>query len=269
MPRHSHLLTLLAHPNTGAPTTLPDVESATLLLNLQADALAVGDGNPVSTWTNAGTAGGSFTQTGSNRPTWQANSGTPYVEFDGTDDYMTAGAAINTALDNPSAYAVVAIVEYLSPYGVVLAKIDVTLEYVFSGWESNWSHLDADYLIDMNCFDNINTDNNPLSMISTIQAPGSPLAQTWEKVSNAVLHVYSGTTNIDDGGTNVPTGYAQCSTTAPVTLGIESGDSGVENNGYANMHLYGVMFYQINDYTAWNASDRNAVIGWIAAKYGL
>lgn len=33
--------------------------------------------------------------TSANRPTWNANSGTPYIQFDGTDDYMTAALPAN------------------------------------------------------------------------------------------------------------------------------------------------------------------------------
>jgi hypothetical protein len=53
------------------------------------DLAAVGDGNPVDTWTsNVGAL--AMAQTGTNRPTYVANDGDgkPKVDFDGVDDYL-------------------------------------------------------------------------------------------------------------------------------------------------------------------------------------
>lgn len=69
------------------PADLPDIKHW-----YKASSLALSDNDPVSTWVDDfGTA--DATSSGSARPTYKANSGDPYVEFDGTDDVLAATTA--------------------------------------------------------------------------------------------------------------------------------------------------------------------------------
>ena len=74
---------------SGPPTT-------DLILHLEADALALSNGDPVSTWT--ATVGSSPTRSGTSRPTYIASglNGLPTVRFDGTDDYMDIPSGFST-----------------------------------------------------------------------------------------------------------------------------------------------------------------------------
>lgn len=65
----------------GSILSLPDVASATRILDLQADALGLSDGDPVGIWADASGLGNDFTQTGSARPTKQSSSGKAFVQF--------------------------------------------------------------------------------------------------------------------------------------------------------------------------------------------
>jgi hypothetical protein len=84
-----------------APTDIAGLQSW-----LKADALALSDGDPISTWTDASPTPVSPTASGSARPTYKTNvvNGKPVARFDGADDTMSfasnplAGAAAGTLL---------------------------------------------------------------------------------------------------------------------------------------------------------------------------
>lgn len=77
-----------ASPVIPGGLVLPQVASATLLLDLRASQLALSDGNPVSTWADASGLHNDFTQSGAARPAYRAGGGVPYVQGDGVDDWM-------------------------------------------------------------------------------------------------------------------------------------------------------------------------------------
>lgn len=71
-------------PGAFSPADLPDIGHW-----WKATDLALADNDPVSTWADAfGSA--DYTAAGGVRPTYKANAGDPYVQFDGTDDTMAA-----------------------------------------------------------------------------------------------------------------------------------------------------------------------------------
>ena len=70
-------------PPGWAPSDLPD-----LVHWFKASTLALSDNDPVGTWDDLNNVA-DLTATGSTRPTYKANSGDPYVEFDGTDDKLS------------------------------------------------------------------------------------------------------------------------------------------------------------------------------------
>lgn len=88
--------------------------------------------DPVSTWPDLiGSA--DFTGSSTTRPLYYTNSGDPYVEFDGTDDYLQATV---TALSADA--VIVAVLEYLSAspdYGIFLND-SATLQFG-RNWNQN------------------------------------------------------------------------------------------------------------------------------------
>ncbi len=76
------------------------------LLDLQADTLALNDGDPVSTWADQSGNSRDFTQTGDARPSYSYNSGNPFVYFDGNSKWMEVSALKSAAFDNLSSFAV-------------------------------------------------------------------------------------------------------------------------------------------------------------------
>ena len=79
----------------------------------EADSLALSDGDPVTTWTDS-IAGKTLSQAiTANKPTWRAGGGTPYIEFDGTDDQLDIDDT--TVLDNiikTAAYSMFAVISW-------------------------------------------------------------------------------------------------------------------------------------------------------------
>lgn len=256
--KRSHLLTLLhapAAPGGGGPA-LPGVESATLLLNLQADALSLSDGDPVGTWSNVGTLGGSFTQTGSARPTWRAGGGVPYVEFDGTDDNMAAGAAINTGLDSLSSMTIFIVGSYTAGDGMPLSKFATGQ----TGTEPGW-FVGAIPVSEIFIFASGGDPSEGAYINSPIPSADTVYLATLEMVSNASMTVYvNGSAPVDQSfdGSGTVTNY---STSEPVRLGA----TGDVLDGYAEMHIHAAMIYA----PAPNATDRDAITAWLADKYGI
>lgn len=75
---------------TGDATAVPALPTNGLIVDLRIDQIGVGDGNPVDTVVNDGSAGNA-TAAGANRPTFRAAGGpfgAAYLEFDGTDDFL-------------------------------------------------------------------------------------------------------------------------------------------------------------------------------------
>lgn len=79
---------------SGAGTSAdpPDPSTiANLELWLQPRSIGVGDGNPISTWSDSSGNSRNATNVGTQRPTFRASGGSnnqPYVEFDGSDDTL-------------------------------------------------------------------------------------------------------------------------------------------------------------------------------------
>jgi hypothetical protein len=100
-PLHHNLCPLVARPPAFTPQ-----EVAGLKLWLKADALTgLGDGDPVSTWTDSSGGGNHATGSGASRPAYRTGvlAGAPVLRFDGADDRLAlpnllAGASAATAL---------------------------------------------------------------------------------------------------------------------------------------------------------------------------
>lgn len=243
-------------PQPNPPSTLPVVASATLLLNLQADTLALADGDPVSTWANTGSLGGDFTQTGSARPTKHSTSGVPYVQFDGLEDYMEAASAINNGLDDLASFTVFIAAKLAGDAaclsGVIfLSKIsDITAGAGWTVGSGTYWMLAQE------------AGGNVYSYLSVVGSPfGSDclLAAEFTDKNDFALRINAsamGTMHNENG----PVG--DMSTTEPVRIAAD-GDLG--NQGFSGGNICAVMVYA----PAPNASDRAAIEAWLAAKYGI
>src|SRR5439155_17313853 len=75
---------------TCTPPPFSPAEIGGLKLWLKADALALNNNDPVSTWTDSSGNGNSPTSSGTKRPTYKTNvlNGKPVVRFDGIDDHL-------------------------------------------------------------------------------------------------------------------------------------------------------------------------------------
>lgn len=93
------------------PTTVP-----WLTLDLNADVGITQAAGVVSAWANQGSAGLSFTATGTGKPAYNATAihGRPGLAFDGVDDYMTAAALALDALIVGSTYCMFVLANFVS-----------------------------------------------------------------------------------------------------------------------------------------------------------
>lgn len=113
------------------------------ILDLQADALVLGDTNPVSAWTNLGALGGAFTQSGGARPIYHLGGGMPYVEFIEAS-FMPASVGINNGMNNLSSFAVFD-VTYGSSVGGVDSHLIGKMHDYSTG--QGWSVYDRDVFV--------------------------------------------------------------------------------------------------------------------------
>lgn len=111
----SYGLNPLGRPRPSASAGL-SLGSPTLLLD--ASLLSGSDGDPIGTWTNTGSAGGSFTASGSTRPTLQTaeRNGKNVVRGDGTDDVLD-GNTFATYFGS-SAKTIIAVVKTPASFGI-------------------------------------------------------------------------------------------------------------------------------------------------------
>ncbi len=231
-----------------AGVDLPDVASSTRLLDLQADALVFSDGDPVATWANVGTAGGSFTQTGSARPTYRAGGGTPYVDFDGVDDWMLGP----DFADNLASFTVFMILKGSNSGSVWLSKMS------YSGNGAGWSVGSGSLaLLTQEAGGNVWLQEKDLD----ISYADTPFVLTGEFADKNTLHYSIDGVLIETTPQGSGT-VVDMSTAEPVRLGA-NGD--IEDDGSMFGGLFAVMLYA----PAPNASDRAAITAWLADKYGV
>jgi hypothetical protein len=239
--------------------SLPDVASATRLLDVRANALVLSDGDPVSPWANAGTLGGSFTQTGSARPLKQTIGGYPVVVFDGVDDWMGLGATESAALDNLDSFAVffVGAADPITPSSVgdLVSKSGAPGDTPAANQWALYSWGGILYIQE--------GANGVQAGTYTDVSGGDMHVICGEVVSRSELHLYiNGAIITDADDTWGEDGVSNYGNATPVVIG---GDTYGLNNGIYRA----VLGYQITDYTAWNAGDRAAITAMLAAENGI
>lgn len=218
---------------------------APLILDLQADQLALSDNAPVSTWNDLSGYGHNFTQVGNARPTFVAadERGYPAIYFDGIDDWMH-GSDFADNLDN---FTVIMV----GDAGPAMTITKMNNKSTGAGWAfyaggtigliqeaggNNWIEKDAiDYPI-------------LFSLVSTLQV-----------VSKSEIHLYlNGSAVYEVDFSNPPIG--DYSSSESICLGVFS-SLAVFNEGYINA---------VRIYTpALDAASRAAVEAELAARYGM
>lgn len=233
-----------------AGPVLPQVASATLLLNLQADALGLADGDPVATWADQSGNHNDFTQTGSARPTFRVSGGRSYVEGDGIDDYMQA----SNFGSNPHSFAAVYVGYWVVPELGPRNNI-----YIAQAWPdhlSGWTIFNGILYIT----DKESGNYQGLAYSLTDDEDAWHVA-VLEFLDYATLGVYingDGTHRTsDDGGVVV-----DISNDGVVYL-FQDG-----TGNFSPLRICAILCYQINNATNW-PTDRAAITTWIANKYGI
>lgn len=249
---------------------LPQVFSASLLLNLQADALTLNDGDPIGTWADASGNGHDFTATGTARPTYHTDANGGYVLPDGIDDAMTGGEFA----DSLDTLVIFSIVNYEGhwpsvpgnnqPVRPLITKVTVDdINFYYDGWITQYAgtlfaqqavYSDYDVAIAQDLLATITNDY----FVFTQEYLGGFVMNNYQ--NNDVLNLYSPSSH----GPNPLPSYT---TTEPVRLFFEGG-TGAPSDGYGALPVKAIMLYHVTDLVNW-PTDRAAIISWLAAKYGI
>lgn len=243
-------------PEPPAGPTLPEVVSATLLLDLQADTLVLSDNDPVSTWADQSGNGHDFTQAGDARPTKQTVDGYPAVVFDGVDDTMDGG----DFADNLDTFAVFYAANLDTASGMVASKyIEDNTEVIYRGWFV----LTNNPGLEIDDYDN---DNDAFRGVTKPAGAGRYVVSV-ERLGGNTIHAYingSSTGENLSGSGNV----LNISNSEIVRLGVVGGADGPADYGYLSLPLNALLIYQITDVDNW-AADRAAIEAWLADRWGI
>lgn len=237
-------------PEPTPPGGLPQVASATLLLDLEADT-----GFTPALWADQSGNGNDFTQSdASAQPTTTTIDGYPVIEFDGVDDWMLGA---NFA-DNLPAFAVIYVGDV---NGLYMSKIgnDDCQDPGSTGWiilSSMTLYSDA---------------SNYISQYPNGFGGSYPWVVSYEVLSAAEIHAYVNGVLVDgalDGGDVTGTGAAGgFGNSEPIRLAIDG--AGGNCDGFSPITPYAYLIYQITDFSTWDTTDRAAITAWIAARYGV
>lgn len=242
----------------GGDGNLPLVDSATLLLDLEADTLSVGNGNPISTWADQSGNGRNFTAAGDARPLQQTDgNGYKYVQADGVDDFMTGP---NFA-DGLSAFALIAVVGFpalVEQSGVIVAK---ATDVLGSALEPGW-YWDG-YGTTLNLF-----GSEWVNYVIGTWAGSAP-TEARHVLCGEVLSYSPSDVNIyvDGVDNNLPDSDGEVtdiSNDENVLLFTDTNNT----LGFSDAHLYALLVYQITNAAGWT-TDRAAITAWLANRYGI
>lgn len=237
-------------PGGGGGVTLPDVSSATRLLDLQADALALADGDPVSTWADASGLARDFTQSGAARPIYHANDGGfPSVDLHPNIELWMLGPDIANDSDSMTIFIV-------SAY--TAAGVNFGLSKILDGnSDAGWYIYSAGSYITLQD----TGDNNQADVYGAISNVENFHVLTYELANRSIpLKLYQDSILNADG--DAPPSFSY-SNAQPLRLGIRGDMIGV--GAINGLKFRAVMIYE----PAPNATDRAAIEAWLAAKYGV
>jgi hypothetical protein len=236
---------------------LPQVASATLLLDLQADMLALADGDPVATWADQSGNGRDFSQTGDARPTYHTAS--PSVDFAGIAVEASGNwlDGSNFANDPPLAFFIVA----KGSNAISVFKI------------GNWQCDDPGckgWTVSAAYVDTFGSLADQFSRAAAIQNfPSQLYVACAEIISYTELHNWlNGVLNDDSpgGGDSFGNGVSDFSNSEIVRLNVDGSNGDCQTPSDANATA--IMIYQITDLANW-PTDRAAITAWLTTRYGV
>ncbi len=222
---------------------MPQVVSATLLLDLRAAQLALNDNDLISTWTDASGLGHHFTQSGTARPTYRAGGGIPYVEFDGVDDWLGGGEFADN-LDSFTVFLAINSSGESPPVDLPICKINST---VSQGWDVSSQGSDIQIRQNASNYYNFVATDTPLFNQFNVVT-----AEFKDRTHQNIFY-----NSILQSGTVYSAGAANYSTAEPVRLGTDGAHS-----TFAKQFLYAILIYS----PAPNTADRRAIEAWLAGN---
>lgn len=225
-----------------APFAPDDI--AGLVLWLDADTLALSDGDPVGTWTDGSGTANDATQTGANRPTYKTGivNSLPVVRFDGTtnDQFMTFPTDPGTVTSSFVVGALHLAAASQIGYASFLQCPDIWISGVLAdGCSTNWGTF-ADVATCVSAGEVLGTDVfNILELTNTV-------------AGNQIRAYRNGVQKISISDA--------CSGSALNQIG---GDNSASR--WLNCDIAEVIIYN----TVLSAGNRAQVEGYLSAKYGL
>lgn len=226
---------------------LPWVASASVLLNLHANTLLFNNSDPVPAWDI-------FSASGSARPVYLSNDdGGPAVSFDGIDDTMAV--ADTSFMDDLPSFAVFAVLKWASGpnSSVHLGKADYTNPNQV-GWqlESGW----GDFII-------ADSGTAWVESVAINPIPANSITDQYfiiagEVINRGLVHAYQ---NGYYDGQNDSAGGTVLSYSNSQPFSLSPGGYG----NFTKENYKAILCYV----PAPNAADRQAIIGWLAAQYGI
>lgn len=252
------------------PGALPNVESATLLLDLQADEFALSDNDPVATWADQSGNGRDFTQADATaKPTYKAAvEGYPAVFFNQViePDFFPQWLQGPKFANNLSSFAIFIVSKYdleQSYNDNIIAK---QFDDLSTGWRFAQNSFSDPVLTDLLgaiCIDN----ENDLEIAIDKETGDAFSLGTIEFLARDTTNVYI---NGDNTG--------QFDAVRLGTVGDISNDEfvylgGTTRNIFDNWFCFSgwiraVVMYEITDLVNW-PTDRAAIDAWLAARYGI
>lgn len=235
----------------GGGLELPQVASATLLLDLQADTLMLADGDSVSIWADQSGNGHDFTQTGDAGPDVQTIDGYKAVVFDGIDDFMNGGEFADNL---PEPFAVFTIAKYTGgdSNNNLISKLNFM---TYKGWAVQaWGA--ALYVGDDSGSNFVNVTNAASANFDSFEVRTAEL----DIFATHEAHVYINGDSSGESDYSVGT-VLDYSVNDPVLIGVDDGI-------FSNIAIQAILIYQITDLDNW-PTDRAAIEAWLADRYGI
>lgn len=248
---------------SGSPTpgpTLPEVSSATLLLDLRASQLSLSNNDPVSTWPDVSGNGNDFSQsTSAYRPIYLANyEGSPALWFPSADpDWIPYSMIGPDFADNLDTFAVFVVAKYDGNNGQNVINKQLFVDQ--RGWSVDvyysGNNLRNSFALNTSVLDYIDT-------LGGLAVESTPVmaVHSFEKLSPSVTHAY---VNGDNSGEFIDTvgTPGSVSVNATVHIGI------FEDAQYGTFSgwIRAILIYQITDTDSW-PTDRAAIEAWLATN---
>lgn len=237
---------------------LPQVASASLLLNLQSDSLSLNNNDLISVWPDLSGNGIDFSASGTQRPTFLSNYvGYPAVWFNnpfegGNNVWMEAPNA--DFADNLPSFSV---------FSIAFATGDNDQLLLMKNQDSSTNRGWITYSAGGQGFTpsiRLATSNADIFLRSISETPDLSSIITYECVSFNELHIYIN----KNLGTETQGKIGIITTTAsinPVGLGRDAVDTTLAFDGW----MRAIMLYA----PAPNSIDRVAIVTWLANRYGI